>query len=140
VYDASSDAYDLSQTIVETGDVSSQTVPCQSGKRFTVPYIVYEKVTSCGNYPPDGVVTFSNITIECDGQPCTSAVKWEAKVEDPNCEMTAHVDKYPDELSITWDTSLTSRYDNYTTAELYALNGGRGWGARAVAAMLEKQS
>ena len=58
------------------------------GKRFTVPYIVYEKVTSCGNYPPDGVVTFSNITIECDGQPCTSAVKWEAKVEDPNPNQT----------------------------------------------------
>lgn len=44
VYNHLSDSYFLSQTVVETGETSSQTVKCQSGKRFLVPYVVYEKV------------------------------------------------------------------------------------------------
>ena len=39
------------------------------------------------DYPPDGKVTFTDIVIECDGQDCTSDTKWEAKVEDANCDM-----------------------------------------------------
>jgi len=134
VYDASSDAYLLSQEIVETGAVSSQTVPCQSGKKYTIPYVVYEKTFPCADYPPDAVVTFRNITIECDGSDCTKQVQWTPKVEDANCNMAAHVDKYPAEISITWDTSRSSRYDNHTHEELEALNGQSGWGAAIVRA------
>jgi hypothetical protein len=100
VYDASSDAYGLTQTIVETGDSSSQTVKCQDGKAYRVPYVVYEKVFPCRDYPPDGVVTFRNITIECDGQPCTQAVSWQAKVEDANCNMAANIDSAQNTISI----------------------------------------
>ena len=66
VYNHLSDSYYLSQTVLETGATSTQTVKCQSGKKYLVPYIVYEKVFSCGSYPPDGVVTFHNITMECE--------------------------------------------------------------------------
>ena len=132
-YDSGTDSYLVKQTTVETGDVSSQTVKCQSGKRYTVPYVVYEKTFPCRDYPPDGVVTFRNITVECDGNPCD--ISWEAKVKDPNCDMTAHINK-DGTISITWDTSLPSKYDNMTTAELYALNAkGGGWGERAARAM-----
>lgn len=133
VYDERTDSYELSQTIVETGDVSRQTVRCQDGKKFTIPYVVFEKLAPCGAYPPDGKVTFTNITMECDGGPCTGAT-WAAKVEDKNCDMTAHVDKAPHEISITWDTSMASKYDNHTSAQLDSINGASGWGKRLVEA------
>jgi len=68
VYDSSSDSYTLTQTIVETGESSSQVVVCQEGKKYTVPYVVYEKTFPCNTYPPDQIVTFKNIILECDGQ------------------------------------------------------------------------
>ena len=35
-YDKSTDSYDLSQTIVETGETSSQNIPCQTGKKVSI--------------------------------------------------------------------------------------------------------
>merc|ERR1711904_177624 len=57
-YNEGDDSYEVTQTIVETGVKSSQTVKCQSGKKFTIPYVVYEKTFQCNAYPPDGKVTF----------------------------------------------------------------------------------
>ena len=47
VYDGAADSYTLTQTNLDTGDVSSQVVACQDGKKFTVPYVVYEKTFPC---------------------------------------------------------------------------------------------
>lgn len=129
VYNAAKDAYLLTQTCVETGQSSSQTVVCQNGKKYNIPYVVYEKTFPCRNYPPDEVVTFTNIVAECDGVDCTSSINWQAKVKDPNCDMTAHIDS-PKQIRITWSTTAESRYDNMTQAELFELNanrGSRGW-------------
>jgi hypothetical protein len=42
----------LCQTIVETGKISQQIVKCQAGKKFIIPYVVYEKVcVSCSAAP-----------------------------------------------------------------------------------------
>lgn len=95
VYHRLSDSYVLSQTVVETGATSTQTVKCQEGKTFVVPYVVYEKTFPCSSYPPDGVVTFRNITMECEtdagevSADCKQSVAWSAKVEDDNCNMRA---------------------------------------------------
>jgi len=141
VYDASTDSYELTQTIVETGVTSSQVVKCQSGKKYKIPYVVYEKEWSCSEYPPDGVVTFRNIIAECDGVDCTQSINWQAKVQDPNCNMAAHVDKgamatAENEISITWNPSMVSKYDNYTSIDLIRHNAG-GWGAPYAKAALE---
>ncbi len=56
------------QTIVETGVSSTQVVPCQNGKKFVVPYVVYEKVWQCSAYPADEIVTFRDIKISCDNK------------------------------------------------------------------------
>ena len=74
VYDSTSDSYELTQTVVETGAKSSQTVKCQNGKKYTIPYVVYEKTFPCKDYPPDGIVTFTEIVVECDGSDCASKV------------------------------------------------------------------
>lgn len=141
-YQASTDSYELTQTIVETGQTSSQVVKCQSGKKYVIPYVVYEKEWTCSDYPPDGIVTFRNIKVECDGADCTQAVNWQAKVKDSNCGMAAHVEsgaKATDEneISITWNTKMASRFDNYTQAELIEHNAG-GWGAKYAEAALKK--
>lgn len=128
-YDESSDSYTLTQTIVETGDVSSQIVKCQDGKKYTVPYVVYEKVFACKDYPPDEIVTFRDIEIECDGQDCREDVEWKAEVKDANCDMEAHIDKAANTISITWNTDAKSSYDALSPAELLAKNYV-GWGKR----------
>lgn len=127
-YDASNDSYLVTQTIVETGQISSQTVKCQNGKKFRVPYVVYEKLFPCQDYPPDEVVTFSDILVECDGKDCTDEISWEAKVKDDNCNMAAHIVDSKT-ITITWDTSASSRLSNYTYQQLYALNYN-GWAAQ----------
>lgn len=142
VYNHLSDSYSLSQTVVETGVTSTQVVKCQAGKKFLVPYVVYEKTFPCCAYPPDGVVTFHNITMECEtaSEPridCKELVQWSAEVKDDNCEMRAHIDS-SDQIRITWDTTMASKYDTYSHAELVALNtrgrSASGWAKRAAEA------
>jgi len=143
-YDSSSDSYELTQTIVETGAKSSQVVKCQSGKKYVIPYVVYEKEWTCSDYPPDGKVTFHSIAVECDGVDCTQAVAWQAKVKDPNCDMQAHVESgskatAENEISITWNTKMASRFDNMSRVELIKHNA-HGWGARYAEAALEREA
>merc|ERR1711937_588893 len=120
-YMQSEDAYNLTQTILETGETSSQIVKCQDGKKYTIPYVVYEKTWSCSHYPPNEEVKFTNIKIECDNEDCTKSVEWAAKVKDSNCEMTAHIDN-PEQIRITWNTGADSKYDSLTPQELLLLN------------------
>ena len=130
IYDEESDSYTLTQEIVETGVTSSQVVKCQNGKKYTVPYVVYEKTFPCRDYPPDEKVVFENITIECDGKDCKDQVQWEAKVKDSNCDMQAHIID-SSTISITWDTSASSKYDDMSREELFALNRRDGdWTSR----------
>ena len=115
----------MTQYVVETGAISHQTVKCQNGKKFTIPYIVYEKVFGCSTYPPDEIVTFNDIFVECDGKDCTNEVEWAAKVKDANCDMTAVIHSQTS-ISITWNTAAESKYDNFTATELFDLNYN-GW-------------
>ena len=130
VYLKDEDAYNLTQTNTATGETSQQIVRCQNGKKYTVPYVVYEKTWQCSSYPSDGVVTFTDIVAECDFEDCTEKIQWTAKVKDPNCDMTAHIDSQT-KIRITWDTNMVSKYDNMTDAELFEFNLNRG-GKRGV--------
>ena len=115
----------MAASTILLGESSTQVVKCQSGKKYRVPYVVYEKTFPCYTYPPDGEVVFRNIYVECDGRDCTNDVQWESKVKDANCGMKANI-KSSTEISITWDTSMASSYDNMTDAELFKLNY-HGW-------------
>jgi hypothetical protein len=142
VYQPSSDSYELTQTIVETQQSSSQVVKCQSGKKYVIPYVVYEKEWTCSDYPPDGKVSFRNIIVECDGVDCTQSVNWQAKVKDSNCGMAAHVESgakatADNEISITWNTNMKSRFDNWTQADLIQHNA-QGWGKEFARVALER--
>lgn len=143
-YISSSDSYEITQTIVETGVVSSQVVKAQNGKKYSLPYVVFEKTFPCKQYPPDEVVTFRNIIAECDGSDCASTIDWSTAFVDDHCNMRAHVDKAnlaydSNEISITWDTSLSSKLDNYTATELVNLNA-RGWGKSFAEAALQEMN
>lgn len=129
-YLAESDSYNLTQTVVETGVTSQQIVKCQNGKKYTVPYVVYEKTWACHSYPPDEKVTFYDIVVECDGQDCTDDVQWSAKVKDANCDMAAHIDSQR-EISLTWSTTSESRFDNMTREEAVRENYN-GWALNVV--------
>merc|ERR1712160_142046 len=120
------------QTIVETGVSSTQLVAAQKGKKYNLPYVVFEKTFPCQNYPPNEVVTFRNIIAECDGVDCVSDIVWTTAFVDDNCNMRAQVDKAnlgydSNEISITWDITAASKYDNHTVSDLLKLNAG-GWG------------
>lgn len=130
VYSKETDSYQLSQTNMNSGQNSAQTVKCQAGKKYTIPYVVYEKTFPCRDYPSDEKVTFTNITAECDGVDCTKDIKWASKVKDANCDMKANIIS-PTEISITWNTKAASKYDDYTIEELYAKNYN-GWATKYV--------
>ena len=55
-------------------------------------------------------------------------IQWEAKVKDANCGMKANI-LSTDSISLTWDTSASSKYDNHTHQELVAMNS-HGWATR----------
>jgi hypothetical protein len=126
LYDSATDSYNQSNTIVETGETSFRVVKAQNGKKFMRPWVVFEKLTKCANYPPDGIVTFRDIIVECDGVDCTNTMVWTPKVKDANCKMTGHYDKAKNAISITWDTSAASKYDDYSDEEMFDLNY-HGW-------------
>ena len=110
-------------------------MPCQSGKKYTVPYVVYEKTWPCGDYPPDGKVAVNIVASECDGAPCD--ITWEAKVKDPNCNMQAVIGT--NQIDLTWDTSAKSKYDGMSRDELAQLNARGAWAA-ALAQPVERAS
>lgn len=129
-YMADSDSYNLTQFDTTNGGSSSQIVKCQDGKKFTIPLVVFEKTWPCGDYPSDDKVTFFDISVECDGEDCTDKVEWSTNVKDPNCNMAAHIDSST-QISITWDTSAASRYDDIPRSVLSLLNTGKsGWSSR----------
>ena len=136
IYDSKSDSYFLNQTLLETGVSSTQTVPCQNGKKYRIPYVVYEKTFPCSTYPPDGVVTFKDIYAECDNTDCTSDIKWEAKVKDPNCDMKANIIDTKT-ISITWDPNAKSKYDNMKKNELIHMNA-LGWAKNFIAQTVQE--
>jgi len=127
-YLPATDSYNLSQTNVETQQMSQQMVQCENGKKFVIPYFVYEKTWPCQYYPPDQIVTFRDIIIECDGKPCTSRIQWSAQVKDSNCNMAAHIINSTT-ITITWSTSAESKYALYSMEELTMLNHktSQGW-------------
>jgi hypothetical protein len=128
VYSSSTDSYELTQTVVETGKTSKQEVKCQSGKKYNIPYVVYEKTFPCKDYPPNGNVTFRDIVAECDGKDCAKDIMWTPKVKDANCDMKANINS-DGTIAITWDVNAKSIYDGLSYAELYDANY-HGWAKR----------
>ena len=70
-------------------------------KNYTMSYFVFEKEARCNQYPPDGKVTFYNISIFWDG--VKQSPKWTTAYVDDVCNSRANV---IDEstIEITWDT------------------------------------
>jgi len=132
-YVSSTDSYTLEQKVIETGAVSSQKVTCQNGKKYRIPYVVYEKKWPCADYGADQIVSFQILQAQCDGANCINNITWAAKVKDPNCQMTAHINS-PTSISITWNISAPSAYDSMSRPELIAMNTSPGWEAAAEAA------
>ena len=127
LYDNSTDSYTLSHEHVQSGETSTQVVKCQDGKKFTVPYVVYEKAFPCNRYPPDEIVTFYDIKVECDYRDCASEMLWEAKnFDNKHCDMQAHIAPGNQNISITWDTTAASKLDGLSDAALFDLNH-HGW-------------
>jgi len=99
--------YRLNQTDLTTGQSSTMDIKVQqddSGvyKNFTVLYVVYEKVADCGDYPPDGIVTFTDIKVFCSGKQITP--QWKTAYVEDVCNNRATVID-PATIKITWDTS-----------------------------------
>ncbi len=66
-------------------------------------YFVLEKdADECGQYSPDGQVTFTNIIIQFNGQTVTPT--WYTGVKDDVCNARAKIVN-PSSVQITWDTS-----------------------------------
>jgi len=65
--------------------------------------------------------------MECDGKDCVDDVAWTVDVKDDNCNMAASVSDDQRSISITWDTTLSSKYDDFSRAQLHDLNMRGNW-------------
>ncbi|KEG14064.1 hypothetical protein DQ04_00641080 [Trypanosoma grayi] len=103
--------YTLMQRDLNTGDYSTMQIPVQkyangTYKNYTIPYIVYEKVADCQDYPPDEAVNFYEISLYCNGERIYP--KWIPGAVDEVCDFAAHSDS-PDVVNITWSTTSKRR-------------------------------
>ena len=77
-YEQTKDSYFLNQTVIETGQSSTQTVKCQNGKKYVLPYVVYEKTFPCGVCLCCCIFFFSFLRIQvynrCDAVNCKLTV------------------------------------------------------------------
>eukprot|EP00456_Euglypha_rotunda_P005121 TRINITY_DN1086_c0_g1_i16.p1 TRINITY_DN1086_c0_g1~~TRINITY_DN1086_c0_g1_i16.p1 ORF type:complete len:125 (+),score=22.52 TRINITY_DN1086_c0_g1_i16:23-376(+) len=74
-------------------------------KNYTIIYFVYEKVAQCNQYPPDGEVTFYNISVQVGGKDVTNAISWTTAYVEDVCDNRAHIVS-PTSIQITWNTKL----------------------------------
>mmetsp|Transcript_27135 Transcript_27135/g.37882 ORF Transcript_27135/g.37882 Transcript_27135/m.37882 type:complete len:276 (+) Transcript_27135:62-889(+) len=134
-YNAETDSYLVSEQNIETGQISSQIVPCSDGKQYRTPYVVYEKTFPCNSYPPDEIVTFFDIYAECDGTDCTNEMEWISRINNSNCRMKA---KFQDQttISITWNVDEESQYKNMSISDLFHLNFSKGWATARISQKL----
>lgn len=123
VYNANDDSYLLTQTHMEAGRTSSQVVQCQSGKKYTLPYVVFEKTWACKDYPQDGKVEFYDIVAQCDGIDCADEIQWKAVNMVDMCDFNTHITEGTRRnISITWDPTMNSVYDDWSEEDLFAHN------------------
>lgn len=60
----------------------------------------------CGDYPPDGKVTFSNITAHYDNVDVTNSIVWKTGYVEDVCNNRASVNSDGTEATITWNTAF----------------------------------
>jgi len=107
-YVAENNTYTIYHSDMTTGWSVTSSIPIQTDnsgnyKNYTIAYVVYEKDAECNQYPPDGSVTFYDITIQYDGATVTPA--WTTAYVDDVCNNRAHVVD-PATIQITWDTGM----------------------------------
>ena len=83
-----------------TWDVTMD-IPIQKGKTYTIAYVVYEKVAPCGDFPPDGKVTFTDVNVYCDDVLITPT--WKTGFVEDVCNNRATIID-PHTVEITWNT------------------------------------
>eukprot|EP01084_Bolivina_argentea_P155216 270492_1 len=113
-YHEETHSYMLSHSDLTTGHTSivnmSIGVQEKGGKykTYDMIYVVFEKVCrQCDMYPPDDIVTFSNISVEWGGKKADP--KWTTAYVDNVCNNRAHV---VDEstITITWNSKSKTDY------------------------------
>jgi hypothetical protein len=104
--------------------------PRQKGAEQTAYFVLEHQPDSCAAYPPDGAVTFHNISVAVDHK-LVEAPKWRALDERPACHSKATVVD-PATIQISWDTSSSG-----ASVEAPHANAGRTppkkWTSRAAA-------
>lgn len=103
-YEASDDMYTL---VISNSNRTGATITSRrkgSKQLYTDVYVVVEhQPNSCSEYPADGGVIFSDISIAWDGQVSTNP-QWTAQQFKPACNCKAAVIS-PSAIGFTWDTA-----------------------------------
>eukprot|EP01084_Bolivina_argentea_P155217 270495_1 len=91
-------------------------------KTYNMIYVVFEKTcSSCDMYPPDDIVTFSNITVLWAGKKLSPT--WTTSYVDNVCNNRAHVVD-AETITITWNSKSKQNYTElYEMRERTGTNG-----------------
>ena len=106
-FDAAQNAYALQiENKNQTGSRITSIRPVKYREVYTDAYFVVEhQPNSCGEYPADGGIIFTDIAIAY-GRNVSTPI-WEAHTFQPACNSQAHV-LSPSSVSFTWDTSAVA--------------------------------
>lgn len=102
-------SYTILHKDLTNGASVTTTIPIQKKnfggdyKTYNIVYFVFEKEAECSQYPPDGEVTFYNITVEYGGKKVSP--DWTTAYVDDVCNNRAHIID-EDTIKISWDTSM----------------------------------
>ena len=77
--------------------------PRQNATESVAYFVLEHQPTECDQLPPDGIVTWSNISIEVNGAVVASP-KFSAKQEKPMCGSMVEIVS-PSVLTLTWNTT-----------------------------------
>lgn len=108
-YVPATDSYDVYHKSETDGWEVTMNIPVQKvggvAKKYTILYAVYEKVAPCGDYPPDGAVSFYNISVAYDGKAVPNKdIVWKTGYVEDVCNNRAVVAPGGDSITISWDT------------------------------------
>ena len=108
-------SYDMSMTSLKTGQRTSFNYKLSSRQyatESTAYFVLEHQPRECSQLPPNGIVTWSNISVEVNNVHVPSPTL-RAKQESPACGSKVHIVDNAT-VTLTWDTSAPSSYESYS--------------------------
>ena len=105
-YRARDNSYNMDMRSLKTGQralFNYKLSAAQSATESTAYFVLEHQPNRCSQLPPNGIVTWSNISVEVNGKK-VEAPRFRAEQESPVCGSKVEIVS-PSEITLTWDAA-----------------------------------